>query len=218
MSDKTLRWKLFPFSLMGKAKHWYNLTLGSRQGDWEALCSSFCLQFFPISRLVRLCLEVLSFRQKKKESLGMAWEHFDTLIKTGPNLTIQDPILLQHFYMGLNRKTSRRRNMASRGSFLLVSANTGRSILTKILEDAPEEVEEKPLEEESQIAESESIENPSLTLAILDPEPPKKVETPILDFMLKFKDELFDEYGNTSNYHTMRNPRSIGNHHPMKNL
>jgi len=30
-----------------------------------------------------------------------------------------------------------------------MSANTGRSILTKILEDALEEVEDKPLEEES---------------------------------------------------------------------
>ena len=95
----------FSFSLTGKTKCWYNLTIESRQGDWEALCSSFCLQFFPISRVVKLCLEVLSFRQKKKESLGMAWECFITLIKTGPNLDIQDPILLQHFYMGLNRKT-----------------------------------------------------------------------------------------------------------------
>ena len=51
MSDETLRWKLFSFSLMGKAKRWYNLTIGSRQGDWGALCSSFCLQFFPISRV-----------------------------------------------------------------------------------------------------------------------------------------------------------------------
>jgi hypothetical protein len=33
MSDETLRWTLFPFSLMGKAKRWYNLTIGSRQGD-----------------------------------------------------------------------------------------------------------------------------------------------------------------------------------------
>jgi hypothetical protein len=33
MFDETLRWKLFPFSLMGKAKHWYKLTIGSRQGD-----------------------------------------------------------------------------------------------------------------------------------------------------------------------------------------
>ena len=66
MSNETLRWKLFTFSLMGKAKRWYNLTIESRQGDWEAMCSSFCLQFFPISRVVRLHLEVLSFRQKKK--------------------------------------------------------------------------------------------------------------------------------------------------------
>jgi hypothetical protein len=33
MSDKTVRWKLFPFSLMGIAKQWYNLTVGSMQGD-----------------------------------------------------------------------------------------------------------------------------------------------------------------------------------------
>ena len=79
---------------MEKAKCWYNLTIESRQEDWEALCSSFCLQFFPISRVVKLRLEVLSFRQKKKESLGMTWEHFNTLINTGPDLAIQDPILL----------------------------------------------------------------------------------------------------------------------------
>ena len=33
MSDKTLRWKLFLFSLMGRAKHWYSQTVGSMQGN-----------------------------------------------------------------------------------------------------------------------------------------------------------------------------------------
>ena len=33
MSDKTLRWKLFPFSLMGKDKTWYSQTIGSVQGE-----------------------------------------------------------------------------------------------------------------------------------------------------------------------------------------
>ena len=70
----------------------------------------------------------------------MAWECFNTLINTGPDLIIQDPILLQHFYMGLDRKTLRHLNTASGGSFLHVSANSGRSILTKILENIPEEV------------------------------------------------------------------------------
>ena len=137
----------------------------------------------------------------------MAWEHFNTLVNTGPNLAIQDPILLQHFYMGFDRKTLKRLNTALGGSFLHVSANLGRSILTKILENTLEEVEKKPLEEESQIAKPKSLLDPSPTPAILDPEPPEKEESPILDFMLEFEDELFDEYRNTSNYHMMRRPQ-----------
>jgi len=136
----------------------------------------------------------------------MAWGRFNALINTSPDLAIQDPILLQHFYMGLDRKTSKRLNTTLGGSFLHVSANLGRSILTKILENTPKEVEKKPLEEKSQIAEPESLPDPSPTSAIPNPEPSKKEETPIMDFTLEFEDELFDEYGNTSNYHTMRRP------------
>ena len=136
----------------------------------------------------------------------MAWEHFNALINIGPDLAIQDPILLQHFYMGLDRETSKYLDIALGGSFMHVSANSGWSILTKILENTPKEVEKKPLEEESQIAKPESLPNPSPTLAIPNPEPPEKEETPILDFKLEFEDELFDEYGDTSNYHTMRRP------------
>ena len=58
---------------MGRANQWYSQTVGSMKGDWETLCSKFCLAFFPISRVVSLQSEVLSFKQKEKESLGMAW-------------------------------------------------------------------------------------------------------------------------------------------------
>jgi hypothetical protein len=37
MSQDTLRWKLFPFSLMGRAKQWYSLSVRSMEGDWESL-------------------------------------------------------------------------------------------------------------------------------------------------------------------------------------
>jgi hypothetical protein len=59
--------------------------------------------------------------------------------------------LLQHFYMGLNKETSKFLDIASGGLFLHVSANLGRSILDKILENTPlpEEVDKKLLEEES---------------------------------------------------------------------
>jgi hypothetical protein len=108
--------------------------------------------------------------------------------------------------MGLDRKTLKRLDTASRGSFLHISANSGRSILTKILENTPKEVEKKSLEQETQIAKPELLPNPSPASAISNPEPPEEEETSISDFMLEFEDELFDEYGDTLNYHTIRRP------------
>ena len=61
MSDETLRWKLFPFSLEGKAKTWYLQTAPSKNGDWKELCSSFCLEYFSVSKIICLRLEILSF-------------------------------------------------------------------------------------------------------------------------------------------------------------
>jgi hypothetical protein len=107
---------------MGEAKRWYKLTIGNSQGDWGAVCSSFCLQFFPTYRVVKLCVEVLTFKQKKKESLGKAWERFNTLLNSGPALTILEPILLQHFFMGLTRKTIEYLNTVAGGLFMNVSA------------------------------------------------------------------------------------------------
>jgi hypothetical protein len=89
MPDKTLRWKLFPFSLTGVAKQWYNQTVGSMQGDWEALCSSFCLSFFPVFRVVSLQTEVLTFKQKEKESLRTSLACFNSLTTTGPDLAFK---------------------------------------------------------------------------------------------------------------------------------
>jgi transcriptional regulator of NAD metabolism len=96
----------------------------------------------------------LSFKQQKKESLGKAWEHFNTILDSSPNLALPDPILLQQFFMGLNRKTTKHLNTAVGGSFMHIVAEQGRNILMKILDDLPKE-REKLLEEELQITEPE---------------------------------------------------------------
>jgi hypothetical protein len=158
MSDNTLRWKLFSFSLMGIAKQWYNLTIGSMQGDWETLCFKFCLCFFPIHKVVSLRVEVLNFRQLEEESLGTSWDHFNELIITGPDLAISDPILLQQFYVGLSKDSRESLDLASRGAFLHLFASEARSIFNKISEKIPctsihyelpkEEKESSPEQEE----------------------------------------------------------------------
>jgi hypothetical protein len=137
MSDETLRWKLFPFSLTGKAKQWYNRTVGSVQGDWKTLCSKFCLQFFPISRVVNLRLEILHFKKHEEESLGTYWDRFNDLINTGPDLAIPESILLQYFYIGLSEESRVSLDVASRGAFLHLSISKARSMLKKISETTP---------------------------------------------------------------------------------
>jgi hypothetical protein len=118
---------------MRRAKQWYSLTVGSMQGDWETLCSKFCLRFFPISKVVSLRIEVLSFRQLEEESLGTSWDRFNELI-IGADLAILDPILLQHFYMGLNKDSRKSLDLASREAFLHLSTSKARSMLNKISE------------------------------------------------------------------------------------
>jgi len=49
MSQDTLWWKLFPFSLDERVKQWYNHNIGKVAGDWEELRNKFCLAFFSIS-------------------------------------------------------------------------------------------------------------------------------------------------------------------------
>jgi hypothetical protein len=75
--------------------------------------------------------EVLSFKQKEKESLGAAWARFNDLVNSGPDLAIQDPI--QHFYMGLSGETAQFLDTAFGGAFLHCFASEGR----KILENTP---------------------------------------------------------------------------------
>jgi hypothetical protein len=109
--------------------------------------------------------------------------------------------------VGLNKKTIKHLNSSAGGSFMHITPEHAKDIFMKILDNLPEENEK--LEEETKIAEPKILPEPSqpLALAILDLEPPKQEETSILDFMLEFEDELFDDYGNTLKYHMMKKPQ-----------
>ena len=164
---------------MGKAKTWYSQTIRSVQGDWETLCSKFCLCLFPISKVVSLQKEVLNLRKLEEESLGTSWDHFNELIITGLDLAIQDPVLVQHFYMGLSKDSMESLDAASRGAFLYLSASEARSMLDKISGKTPctsmhnelleEEKESSPKEEEKVlIAKSQPLQSQDLAV---HPEP-----------------------------------------------
>ena len=64
-------------------------------------------------------------------------DSFNDLITTSPDLAIQDPVLLQHFCMGLSKDSMKSLDATSRGAFLHLSASKARTILDKIFGRIP---------------------------------------------------------------------------------
>jgi hypothetical protein len=48
MTQETLKWKLFWFSLLGRAKKWYAHSVRDVNGNWDELRDKFCLALFPL--------------------------------------------------------------------------------------------------------------------------------------------------------------------------
>jgi hypothetical protein len=55
MTQDVFRWKLFPFSLKGRAEQWYTFATGVANGSWDNLRKIFSLTFF---------------KQNEKETIG----------------------------------------------------------------------------------------------------------------------------------------------------
>ena len=81
-------------------------------------------------------------------------------IITGPDLAIQDTVLLQHFYMGVSKDSIESLDAASRGGFLHLSTSKARAMLerisgkttsTSIPNKLPEEEKESSLKQEEEV-------------------------------------------------------------------
>jgi len=69
MMQDVLRWKLFPFSLKGKAERWYMPAADDANGSWDHIRRRFSIFFF---------------QQNEKKILGAAWARFSLLVKSDP--------------------------------------------------------------------------------------------------------------------------------------
>jgi hypothetical protein len=138
---------LFPFSLDERAKQWYTHNVGKVAGDWEELRHKFCLAFFSISRIAALRQEILNFQQEEKKTIGATWDWFLTLSRSGPDLSIPNHVLLQHFWLGLSKESALQLDIIAEGSFTHKTTDEGEALLDRILENTPplEPIQVEPL-------------------------------------------------------------------------
>jgi hypothetical protein len=60
----------FSFTLKGKARQWYDRTKEKMKDDWGTLCADFCMDFYPLSKVVNLRIKIISFKQGDNESMS----------------------------------------------------------------------------------------------------------------------------------------------------
>ncbi|XP_042021284.1 uncharacterized protein LOC121768798 isoform X1 [Salvia splendens] len=116
--DDTIKLRLFPFSLSGYARDWFdNLEPGSVT-SWDDLAQKFLDRFFPLSSTLNLQAEISHFKMKGQESMFEAWERFNALLKKCPNHGLSPGHQVSLFYNGCSEFIKSQLDFGSGGSFL----------------------------------------------------------------------------------------------------
>ena len=67
--------RLFPFSLLGRAKQWF-YTNKDNINTWAKCSKAFLEKFFPVGKTNALKGKISNFQQQKGETILEAWERF----------------------------------------------------------------------------------------------------------------------------------------------
>jgi DNA helicase HerA-like ATPase len=115
-------------------------------------------------------------------------------------------VLLPHFWLGLSKESALQLDIIAKGSFTHKSTDEREALLDQILENTPplEPIRVEPLlrHEEASSVEAEL----SLPKEELLPEPENPKEDPEPIDLSPFDDDLFEDFGNTSNYLCQKKP------------
>ena len=97
--------KLFPFSLVGKAKDWLNSHPNQSLRIWSKVEEKFLQKFFPISLLIKAKSDISNFCQRTDEAFYAAWERFKTMLRRCLNHGFEEIAQLNIFHNRLRLET-----------------------------------------------------------------------------------------------------------------
>ncbi|GJZ54284.1 reverse transcriptase domain-containing protein, partial [Tanacetum coccineum] len=109
---------MFPYSLEGAAKTWYEKEPPNSILTWEDLVTKFVNQFFPPSKTTHLKNEISRFTQKFEETFSEAWEQFKEMLRACPHHEFMELTQVDTFYNGLNDNDQDSLNAATGGNLL----------------------------------------------------------------------------------------------------
>ncbi|GJU79161.1 reverse transcriptase domain-containing protein [Tanacetum coccineum] len=116
--NDVIKLMMFPYSLEGNARLWYEKEPPNSILTWEDLVTKFVNQFFPPSKTTHLKNEISRFTQKFKETFSEAWERFKEMLRACPHHGFTELTQVDTFYNGLNENDQDSLNAAAGGNLL----------------------------------------------------------------------------------------------------
>ncbi|GJR54428.1 reverse transcriptase domain-containing protein [Tanacetum coccineum] len=114
--NDVIKLMMFPYSLEGAAKTWYEKEPPNSILTWEDLVTKFVNQFFPPSKTTHLKNKISRFTQKFDESYGEAWEQFKEMLRACPHHEFTELTQVDTFYNDLNDNDQDSLNAAAGGN------------------------------------------------------------------------------------------------------
>jgi hypothetical protein len=131
VTQDAVRLRLFPFSLLGKAKQWFysNKEVVS---TWEKCSNAFLAKFFLLGKTNALWNKISRFQQLMDETIVEACEHQQDYTSACPHHSMEEWLIIQSFYHGLIRSAQEHIDAAARGSFFTLSIEEARQVVEKM--------------------------------------------------------------------------------------
>nr|GEW16436.1 reverse transcriptase domain-containing protein [Tanacetum cinerariifolium] len=118
--NDVIKLMMFPYSLEGAARVWYDKEPPNSILTWEDLVNKFVNQFFPPSKTTHLKNEISRFTQRFEETFGETWERFEEMLIACPHHGFTELTKIDIFYNGLNENDQDSLNVAAGGNLLTV--------------------------------------------------------------------------------------------------
>ncbi|GKB12103.1 reverse transcriptase domain-containing protein [Tanacetum coccineum] len=116
--NDVIKLMMFPYSLDGAAKTWYEKEPPNSILTWDDRFTKFVNQFFPLSKTTHLKNKISRFSQEFDESFSEAWERFKGMLRSCPHHGFSELTQVDTFYNGLNENEQDSLNVAAGGNLL----------------------------------------------------------------------------------------------------
>nr|GEU79518.1 reverse transcriptase domain-containing protein [Tanacetum cinerariifolium] len=116
--NDVIKLMMFPYSLEGAARVWYDKEPPNSILTWNDLVNKFVNQFFPPSKTTHLKNEISRFTQRFEETFREAWERFNEILVACPHHGFKELAQIDTFYNGLNKNDQDSLNSTAGGNLL----------------------------------------------------------------------------------------------------